>query len=68
VVLANLIAWPIAWYTVDKWLQGFAYTIDINIGIFFMAGLISFLIAFITVSFQTIKAAIVNPVGSLKAE
>ena len=68
VVLANIIAWPIAWFVMHKWLQDFAYRINIQWWIFVLAGIISILIAFFTVSFQSIKAALTNPVKSLRSE
>lgn len=68
VLIANVIAWPIALYTMNKWLQGFAYRIDISWWVFTLAGLTSILIAFATVSFQAIKAALANPVKSLRSE
>jgi putative ABC transport system permease protein len=68
VLVANIIAWPIAWYAINKWLQGFAYRIDIQWWVFALAGAGAILIAFLTVSFQSIKAAIANPVKSLRSE
>jgi len=68
VLFANLIAWPIAWFSVHKWLQDFAYHINIQWWIFIVSGIVSILIAFFTVSFQSIKAAITNPVESLRSE
>jgi putative ABC transport system permease protein len=68
VLVANIIAWPIAWYAINKWLQGFAYRIDIQLWVFALAGAGAILIAFLTVSFQSIKAAIANPVKSLRSE
>jgi len=68
VVLANIIAWPIAWFCMHKWLQDFAYRITIQWWIFVLAGIMSILIAFFTVSFQSIKAAVANPVKSLRSE
>jgi len=68
VFIALLIASPIAWYVMSKWLQGFAYHINISLWIFMLAGLGAILIAFITISFQAIKAAIANPVKSLRSE
>jgi len=68
VVIGNIIAWPLAWLTVNWWLQGFAYRISIQWWIFALAGLASMLIAFLTVSFQSIKAAVANPVTSLRNE
>jgi putative ABC transport system permease protein len=68
VLIAILIASPIAWYAMNKWLQGFAYKIDIPLWVFLVAGGLAILIAFITVSFQSIKAALMNPVKSLRTE
>src|SRR3569833_3075154 len=58
VLLANLIAWPIAWFVMHRWLEDFAYRITFQWWIFALAGIVSILIAFFTVSFQSIKAAI----------
>jgi putative ABC transport system permease protein len=68
VLLAILIASPIAWWGMNKWLQDFAYQIDISWWIFAAAGLGAILIALLTVSFQSIKAALANPVKSLRSE
>lgn len=68
ILIANLIAWPLVWYVAGKWLQSFAYHIDLNIWTFILAGMLALLIAFITISFRTIKAATANPVESLKYE
>ncbi len=68
VLIASLIAFPVAWWGMHKWLQSFAYRIDISWWVFLVAGLAALLIALITVSFQAIKAAIANPVESLRAE
>ncbi len=67
-VLANLIAWPITWYVMDKWLQNFAYRIEMSWWIFALAGVIVLIIAVLTVSWQTIRAALANPVESLRYE
>jgi putative ABC transport system permease protein len=68
VLIASLIAFPVAWWAMNKWLQSFAYRIHISWWIFVVAGLIALLIALLTVSFQAIKAAIANPVKSLRTE
>ena len=68
VLIANIVAWPLAWYAMNKWLQTFAYRTNITIGVFLLSGLIALVIAFLTVSFKTIKAANSNPVKSLKYE
>ncbi|MCC8409378.1 ABC transporter permease [Mucilaginibacter sp. UR6-1] len=62
------IAIPIAWYAMNKWLADFAYRITIGWQVFALAGVMALLIAFITVSFQSIKAALANPVKSLRSE
>ncbi len=63
-----VIATPLAWWIMSKWLEDFAYRIDINWWMFAAAGGIAFIIALATASFQTIKAAMVNPVDSLRTE
>jgi len=68
IVVANIIAWPIAYYLMNEWLKDFAYRIDINLWLFILSGGIALFIALLTVSYQTIKAAIVNPVESLRNE
>jgi putative ABC transport system permease protein len=68
VIISILISSPIAWIVMNKWLQSFAYRVSINWWIFIVAGLIALLIALITVSFQAIKAAVANPVKSLRTE
>jgi putative ABC transport system permease protein len=65
---AFLIASPLAWYFMNKWLEDFAYRIQINWMVFVIAGLAALFVALITVSFQAIKAAVANPVRSLRAE
>ncbi len=68
VFIAILIATPIAWLAVYKWLQGYAYRVNIDWGVFALAGIMAILIAFITISFQSVKAALMNPVKSLRSE
>jgi putative ABC transport system permease protein len=68
VLIAILIASPIAWYAMHRWLQDFAYKIDIEWWVFALAGLLAVGIALLTVSFQSIKAALMNPVKSLRSE
>jgi len=68
VLVASFIAVPLAWFSVHRWLQDYAYRISISWWIFLAAILIAVLIAFITVSFQAIKAAVANPVKSLRSE
>ncbi|QXV64453.1 ABC transporter permease [Mucilaginibacter sp. 21P] len=68
VVLAIVIAIPLTWLAMHQWLQEFAYRIDIQWWVFTAAGAMALSVAFITVSFQTIKAALANPVKSLRSE
>jgi putative ABC transport system permease protein len=68
VALAVLIASPIAWWTMRLWLQDFAFRIDIGWRVFALAGFMALVIALLTVSFQAIKAAVANPVKSLRTE
>ena len=66
--LANLIAWPIAYYAMNRWLQDFAYRIDLNIWAFVLSGFLALLIALTTVSYQAYKVARTNPVDALRDE
>ena len=68
VVIASLISFPIAWWALNKWLQDFAYRISIEWWVFVVAAIAALLIALFTVSFQAIKAALANPVKSLRTE
>ncbi len=68
VLIAFAIAIPISWYAVDRWLQDFEYRIHISAEVFIWAGVLSIALALITVSFQAIKAALANPVKSLRTE
>ncbi len=68
VAISCIIAFPVAWWMMNNWLDSYAYKIKINWMIFFIAGLLALLIALLTVSFQAIKAAIANPVKSLRSE
>ena len=68
VVLANVFAWPFAYYFMRRWLEGFAYHTSLNIMAFFASGILALFIALLMVSFQTIKAAAANPVDSLRYE
>ena len=66
--IACLIAFPIAWWAMNKWLENFAYRISVYWWIMALAGIIALIIAFVTVSFQSFKAAAANPVDSLRSE
>jgi len=68
VIFANLLAWPTAYFVMNKWLQNFIYRIDIGIGTFMLSGLVALAIALLTVSFQSLKAATSNPIDSLRYE
>jgi ABC-type antimicrobial peptide transport system permease subunit len=68
VLVAILVASPIAWYVMNKWLSDFAYRIDMPWWIFVLSGAMAVLIAFVTISFRSIKAALMNPVKSLRSE
>jgi putative ABC transport system permease protein len=68
IAIAFIIATPIAWYYMHKWLQDYVYKIDISWGMFLAGGIVAIIIALATVSFQAIKAAVANPVKSLRTE
>jgi len=68
VIIAIVVASPIAWFAMDWWLKGFAYRITIEWWMFAVAGLLAIITALFTISFQSIKAALANPVNSLKLE
>jgi putative ABC transport system permease protein len=68
VIIANIIAWPIAYLFINNWLQEFAYRTNIGILIFIVSGVLALFIALITVSYQAIKAAVANPIESLRYE
>ncbi|MFC2134336.1 ABC transporter permease, partial [Bacteroidota bacterium] len=68
VIISNLIAWPIAFYAMDTWLENFAYKTDIGIMIFIFAGFVGLIISILSISFQAIKAAVANPINSLRYE
>jgi putative ABC transport system permease protein len=67
-LLANLIAWPLGWWLMNSWLKDFAYHVSIHWLVFLLAGLLTMLIALLTVGFQSLKAASANPVKSLRTE
>jgi len=68
VLVAALIAFPIAWFAMHNWLKDFAYRVSISWWIFIVAALAALAIALITISFQAIKAAMANPVKALRSE
>ncbi len=68
VIIANFIAWPVGYFAMKKWLQNFAYRIDLNIWMFILAAAVALAIAFVTVSYQTLTAASANPADTLRYE
>jgi len=68
VLIASVVAFPVAWWTMNKWLEDFAYRINIGWWVFIIAGLSAIVIALVTVSFQAVRAALANPVKSLRTE
>jgi putative ABC transport system permease protein len=68
VILANVVAWPVAYLIMNKWLQNFAYRISLAVWIFVLSGVIALLIALFTVSTKALKAAVADPVDSLRYE
>lgn len=68
IIIAILIAAPIDWYTMNNWLHGFAYQTSLEWWLIVLAGIIATVVALLTISFQTIKAALANPVKSLRSE
>ncbi|MCK4748904.1 MAG: ABC transporter permease, partial [Bacteroidales bacterium] len=68
IIIANLVAWPIGYIAMHRWLQDFAYRINFGVGLFLLTGLIALMIVIIAVSSQAIKASLTNPVESLRYE
>jgi len=68
VIIAAIVAFPVAWWAMHTWLQDFAYRINIDWWVFLLAGVVALLIALVTVCFQAVKAAMANPVKSLRTE
>ncbi|HEV8507031.1 MAG TPA: hypothetical protein VGQ53_16585, partial [Chitinophagaceae bacterium] len=63
-----IIAFPLSWWFMHKWLQNYAYRVTISWWVFVLAGVLALIIALVTISFQSIRAAIANPVKSLRTE
>ena len=68
VLIAALIALPLSWFAINKWLQDYAYRVEISWWIFLVAVILALVIALVTISFQAIKAAVANPIKSLRTE
>jgi putative ABC transport system permease protein len=68
ILMANLIAWPIAYFVMSKWLQDFAYKVSIGPSVFVLSAGLALMVAVLTVSYHSLKAALANPVDSLRYE
>jgi putative ABC transport system permease protein len=68
ILIANVVAWPVAWYFMNGWLAGFAYHIEMNVLTYVAAGVLTMVITFITISTQTLKVALRNPADILGSE
>jgi putative ABC transport system permease protein len=68
VLVANLIAWPLAYWAISRWLEDYAYRVDMSWWVFLIAGVAALFIALVTVSLLAMKAAVANPVKSLRSE
>ena len=68
IIIAFVLAVPIAWFAVDWWLENYSYKVEIGVGMYLLAGVVSFVIAWLTMGYQSIKAASSNPVASLRSE
>ena len=68
VLVANLIAWPVAYFVIGDWLQNFAYRVDVAWWVFLLAGVTALLIALGTVGYQALRAALSNPIEALRYE
>ena len=67
-IIANIAAWPMSWFVMNKWLEIFAYRTDLKLSMFIVAAILTGAITLLTVSSQTIKASYANPIDSLKYE
>ncbi|UCC40199.1 MAG: hypothetical protein JSV96_01715 [Candidatus Aminicenantes bacterium] len=68
VLLANIVAWPVAYYAMNRWLQNFAYRVDVGLWLFVLSALLALIIAVLTIGYHAIKAALANPADSLRYE
>jgi putative ABC transport system permease protein len=68
ILVANVIAWPVAYFIMNRWLQSFAYRANISIWIFIVSAVAAMMIAILTSSYQSIKTALTNPADSLRVE
>jgi putative ABC transport system permease protein len=68
VLTANIVSWPLAYYYINNWLENFTNRVDINLSVFIFVGVLSIIMTIVVVSFQSIRAAIANPVDAIKYE
>lgn len=68
VILANVLAWPAAWFVMENWLQGFAYRVELGLDLFLLSGLLALIVAVSTVCYQSVRASLADPVSSLRYE
>ncbi len=68
IIIAFVVAAPVAWFAVDWWLKGYTYKTEIGVSVYLLAGVSAFAIAWLTMGYQSVKAAISNPVNSLRSE
>jgi putative ABC transport system permease protein len=68
VLIALVFAIPVAWYMMQRWLEDYEYRIQMGWGVFLLGGLMAVLIAILTISYQSIRAALINPVDNLRSE
>lgn len=68
ILIANIIAWPVAYFAMNEWLSAYAYKIEIGFSTFIISSVTAILVALLTVGFQAIKASLLNPVDSIKYE
>jgi putative ABC transport system permease protein len=66
--MATLLASPLAWYLMSRWLENFAYRIELDPYLLLLSGVLALVIAILTISYQTVKAALANPIHSLRTE
>jgi putative ABC transport system permease protein len=68
ILIAFVLATPVAWYGIDRWLEGYTYRTDVGVWVYVLAGVAAFTIAWLTMSFQSIRAALTNPIKALRSE
>jgi putative ABC transport system permease protein len=68
IIIAFVLAAPLAWYAVNWWLENYTYKVDLGIWVYALSGLAAFVVAWLTMGFQSIRAATANPVNALRSE